>query len=78
MWVESLHCVYVCMEETIIIRLTGGKLTTYKASVFEHLLFVVLLCSQCSKSVNDDTKDEVLNDDYYHNKEECQIKHRSQ
>lgn len=44
--------------------------TANKASVLNDFLFVILLGSEISKGVNDDTKDEVENNDDDHEEEE--------
>ena len=55
------------------VHILPNGLTTYETSVLEHLLLAVLLCPEVSKCVNDDTKDEVLNDDKDDQKEEGEI-----
>ena len=43
--------------------LVSGLQTAYEAAVVELVLFLVLFSSEVSEGVDDDTKDEVLNDD---------------
>ena len=60
----------------LLIR-SSYSLTTYEACVFQHLFLSVLLSPQVSKGVNDDTKNQVLNDDDNDNQEERQIIQKS-
>ena len=47
--------------------------TTNEASVPQPLFLGILLCSQVCKGINDHSKDEVLDDNDYHNEEEQEI-----
>lgn len=50
----------------------GIGLTTYEAGVFQYFFFLSLFTSQISKSIDDDTKNQVQNDND-NNEEEEQI-----
>ena len=47
--------------------------TAYEAGVLQLFLFPVLLGSEVSKGVDDDTKDEVLKDDHNDTKKEREV-----
>lgn len=50
-------------------------LTTDKTRRFQYLLFLLFLAPQVSKSVNDDTKDEVEDNDDDHEEEKQVVDH---
>lgn len=50
-------------SETPPLDAPDQRLTAYEASCFQNFLFLLLLTSQVSKRINDDTKDEVQDDD---------------